>query len=260
MCCVWGARYLRATGRRRMLGSFNHGSMANALPMAIGAAFARPGQEVVALCGDGGLSMLLGDLATIVEYKLPVKIVVFDNRSLGMVKLEMEVSGLPDWQTDMCNPDFESIARAMGIRGFTADSPDSVAEVLAEAFDTPGPVLVNVRTDPNALAMPPKVEFGQMKGFALAMTRLILSAARRGRRHGQEQSETPPRTGLTGAARLLFRRGGFVRPVGVENSVEMVCFVLEDYGRESVDRLRFFGEPLVAVAQYDPLRPHHRAR
>lgn len=119
--------------------------------------------------------MLLGDLATIVEYKLPVKIVVFDNRSLGMVKLEMEVSGLPDWQTDMCNPDFESIARAMGIRGFTADSPDSVAEVLAEAFDTPGPVLVNVRTDPNALAMPPKVEFGQMKGFALAMTRLILS-------------------------------------------------------------------------------------
>ena len=97
-----------------MLGSFNHGSMANALPMAIGAAFARPGQEVVALCGDGGLSMLLGDLATIVEYKLPVKIVVFDNRSLGMVKLEMEVSGLPDWQTDMRNPDFESIARAMG--------------------------------------------------------------------------------------------------------------------------------------------------
>lgn len=175
MCCVWGARYLRATGRRRMLGSFNHGSMANALPMAIGAAFARPGQEVVALCGDGGLSMLLGDLATIVEYKLPVKIVVFDNRSLGMVKLEMEVAGLPDWQTDMCNPDFEAIARAMGIRGFTADAPDSVEAVLTEAFDTPGPVLVNVRTDPNALAMPPKVEFAQMKGFALAMTKLILS-------------------------------------------------------------------------------------
>ena len=175
MTCVWGARYLQATGKRKMLGSFNHGSMANAMPQAIGAALAYPGRQAVALCGDGGLSMMLGDLATIVEYKLPVKIVVFDNRSLGMVKLEMEVSGLPDWQTDMCNPDFESIARAMGIRGFTADSPDSVAEVLAEAFDTPGPVLVNVRTDPNALAMPPKVEFGQMKGFALAMTRLILS-------------------------------------------------------------------------------------
>ena len=175
MCCVWGARYLRATGRRRMLGSFNHGSMANALPMAIGAALARPGQEVVALCGDGGFTMLLGDLATIVEQKLPVKIVVFNNRSLGMVKLEMEVAGLPDWQTDMCNPDFEMIARAMGIKGFTVDDPDRAEEVLTEAFDTPGPVLVSVQTDPNALAMPPKVEFAQMKGFALAMTKLILS-------------------------------------------------------------------------------------
>lgn len=92
------------------------------------------------------------------------------------------------------------------------------------------------------------------------LRRLVRRHDRRARGHGHEQSETPLRTGLTGAARLLFRRGGFVRPVGVENSVEMVCFVLEDYGRESVDRLRFFGEPLVAVAQYDPLRPHHRAR
>ena len=175
MCCVWGARYLHATGRRRMLGSFNHGSMANALPMAIGAALARPGQEVVALCGDGGLSMLLGDLATIVEYRLPVKIVVFNNRSLGMVKLEMEVAGLPDCQTDMCNPDFEAIARAMGITGFSVDDPAQAEATLLKAFDTPGPVLVSVQTDPNALAMPPKVEFGQMKGFALAMTKLILS-------------------------------------------------------------------------------------
>lgn len=92
------------------------------------------------------------------------------------------------------------------------------------------------------------------------LRRLVRRHDRRARGHGHEQSETPLRTGLTGAARLFFRRGGFVRPVGVENSVEMVCFVLEDYGRESVDRLRFFGEPLVAVAQYDPLRPHHRAR
>ena len=92
------------------------------------------------------------------------------------------------------------------------------------------------------------------------LRRLVRRHDRRARGHGHEQSETPPRTGLTGAARLLFRRGGFVRPVGVENSVKMVCFVLEDYGRESVDRLRFFGEPLVAVAQYDPLRPHHPAR
>ncbi len=175
MCCVWGARYLHATGQRRMLGSFNHGSMANALPMAIGAAFARPGQQVIALCGDGGLSMLLGDLATVVQYKLPVKIVVFDNRALGMVKLEMEVAGLPDCQTDMCNPDFAAIARAMGIAAFEAAQPDELEEVLRNAFATPGPVCINVQTDPNALAMPPKIEFSQMKGFALAMTKLILT-------------------------------------------------------------------------------------
>ena len=101
MTCVWGARYLHGTGQRKMLGSFNHGSMANAVPQAIGASLAYPDRQVWALCGDGGLSMLLGDLSTIVQYKLPVKIVVFNNRSLGMVKLEMEVAGLPDWQTDM---------------------------------------------------------------------------------------------------------------------------------------------------------------
>ena len=105
MTCVWGARYLQATGMRKMLGSFNHGSMANAMPQAIGAALAYPGRQVVALCGDGGISMLLGDLATIVQYHLPIKLIVFNNRSLGMVKLEMEVAGLPDWQTTMLNPD-----------------------------------------------------------------------------------------------------------------------------------------------------------
>ena len=175
MCCVWGARYLHATGRRRMLGSFNHGSMANALPMAIGAAFARPGQQIVALCGDGGLSMLLGDLATVVQYRLPVKIVVFNNRALGMVKLEMEVAGLPDSQTDLYNPDFAAVARAMGIPAFTADCPDDAERVLREAFATEGPVLVSVQTDPDALAMPPKVEFAQMAGFVRAMTKLILA-------------------------------------------------------------------------------------
>lgn len=174
MCCVWGARYLNATGKRDMLGSFNHGSMANAMPMAIGAAFARPEQQIVAICGDGGLSMLLGDLATIVQYKLPIKLIVFNNRSLGMVKLEMEVAGLPDWQTDMYNPDFVKVAEAMGIRGFSVSSPDKVEETLRLAFNTPGPVLVSVETDPNALVMPPKVEFDQIKGFAEAMIKLIL--------------------------------------------------------------------------------------
>lgn len=175
MCCVWGARFLTATGRREMLGSFNHGSMANAMPQAIGAAFARPGQQVVALCGDGGLSMLLGDLATIVQYRLPVKLVVFNNRALGMVKLEMEVTGLPDWQTDLYNPDFAEVARAMGMKGLSVSDPDQVEAALREAFETEGPVLVSVQTDPNALAMPPVVEFDHMKGFALAMAKLILS-------------------------------------------------------------------------------------
>lgn len=175
MCCVWGSRFLNATGKREMLGSFNHGSMANAMPQAIGAAFARPGQQVVALCGDGGLSMLLGDLATIVQYKLPVKLIVFDNRALGMVKLEMEVAGLPDWQTTMYNPDFAAVAKAMGMESFTVSDPQQVEDTLRLALAADGPVLVNIYTDPNALAMPPKIEFDQMKGFAIAMAKLILA-------------------------------------------------------------------------------------
>lgn len=175
MCCVWGARFLTATGQREMLGSFTHGSMANAMPQAIGAAFARPGRQVVALCGDGGLSMMLGDLATIVQYKLPVKLVVFDNRALGMVKLEMEVAGLPDWQTHMLNPDFAAVARAMGMEAFSVSDPDQVETTLREALATEGPVLVSIKTDPNALAMPPRIEFSQMKGFAVAMAKLILA-------------------------------------------------------------------------------------
>ncbi|WP_374164582.1 thiamine pyrophosphate-dependent enzyme [Arcticibacter sp. MXS-1] len=175
MCCVWGARYIRGTGKREMLGSFNHGSMANALPQAIGAAFAAPGRQIIALCGDGGLSMMLGDMATIVQYKLPVKLIVFNNRSLGMVKLEMEVAGLPDWQTDMYNPDFAALAQSMGMKGFSASGPDEVRSALVQALAHDGPALVNIMTDPNALAMPPRTEFDQMRGFALSMTRLMLN-------------------------------------------------------------------------------------
>ena len=119
--------------------------------------------------------MMMGDLMTIVQYKLPVKIIVFNNRSLGMVKLEMEVAGLPDWQTDMYNPDFAMVAQAMGIKGFTVNDPDGVEQALKEAFMYKGPALVNIMTDPNALAMPPKVEFEQVKGMALSMTKLILN-------------------------------------------------------------------------------------
>ncbi|HYK77289.1 MAG TPA: thiamine pyrophosphate-dependent enzyme [Daejeonella sp.] len=174
MCCVWGARYIDATKKRNLLGSFNHGSMANAMPMAIGAALAQPDRQIIALCGDGGLSMFLGDLATIKQYNLPIKLVVFNNRSLGMVRLEMQVTGLPDNQTDMINPDFALVAEAMGIKGITVHEPSEVRQVLMEAFQHPGPVLVNIMTDPEALAMPPKIEFDQVKGFAITMGKMIL--------------------------------------------------------------------------------------
>ena len=174
MCCVWGARYIQGTGKRIMLGSFNHGSMANAMPMAIGAALACAGRQVIAFCGDGGLSMLLGDLATIQQYKLPIKLVVFNNRALGMVKLEMEVQGLPDNETDMVNPDFALVAQAMGFKGITVHSPADVKTSLQEAFAHEGPVLVSMMTNPAALAMPPKIEWEQMKGYALSMSKLIL--------------------------------------------------------------------------------------
>jgi len=175
MSCVWAARYIDGTGERKMLGSFNHGSMANAMPQAIGAALARPDQQVIAFCGDGGISMMLGDLMTIVQYQLPVKIIVFNNRSLGMVKLEMEVAGIPDLETDMLNPDFIKIAEAMGMTGISIDEPDDVKSGLEKAFLHGGPVLVSIQTDPNALAMPPKLEFDQMKGVALYMGKMMLS-------------------------------------------------------------------------------------
>lgn len=174
MCNVWSGRYISATGKRKMIGSFIHGSMANAMPHAIGAALACPDRQVVAMCGDGGISMLLGDLATIRQYKLPIRVIVFNNRSLGMVKLEMEVLGLPDFEVDMENPDFALVAEAMGIRGITIDDPDLLESGLAEAFATEGPVLVNVMTDGTALALPPHIELKMVKGMALSMTKMML--------------------------------------------------------------------------------------
>ncbi len=174
MCCVWGARFIDGTGQRKMLGSFNHGSMANAMPMAIGAALAHPEKQIIALCGDGGLSMLLGDLATIKQYNLPIKIIVFNNRALGMVKLEMEVDGLPDNETDMINPDFALVAQAMGFKGVTISNPEDVETGLANVFAESGPVLLNIMTNPNALAMPPKIEWEQVKGMTISMTKLML--------------------------------------------------------------------------------------
>jgi pyruvate dehydrogenase (quinone) len=148
MCNVWSARYLRSTKDRRILGSYSHGSMANALPQAIGAQVSNPGRQVIAMCGDGGLAMLMGDLLTITQYDLPIKIVLFDNSALGMVKAEMEVAGFPAFGTDLKNPNFAKVAEAIGIMGVRIENPTDVATGLKEALEHQGPALVDVVTDP----------------------------------------------------------------------------------------------------------------
>lgn len=169
MTAVWAARFIKGKKGRYLTGSFNHGSMANALPMAIGAAASVKNRQVIAMCGDGGISMLLGDLATVMQYQYPIKIIVFNNRSLGMVKLEMEVEGYVDWQTNMVNPPFDKIAELMNIRGYELKDPTKVESTLTEFFAHEGPALVNIYTDPEALAMPPHIEISQMKGFLTSM-------------------------------------------------------------------------------------------
>ena len=173
MSCVWAARLIKGKTGRYLTGSFNHGSMANAMPMAIGAAASQPHRQVIALCGDGGISMLLGDLATIMQYQYPIKIIVFNNRSLGMVKLEMEVQGYVDWQTDMVNPQFDKLAELFNIKGFEARHSEQVEQVLKDAFAHNGPALVNIYTNPYSLAMPPNVTGEQIKGFATSIFKKI---------------------------------------------------------------------------------------
>ncbi|SNT24225.1 pyruvate dehydrogenase (quinone) [Streptosporangium subroseum] len=175
MCNVWAARYLSPNGRRRIIGSFLHGSMANALPHAIGAQFAAPGRQVVSISGDGGLGMLLGELLTVRLHNLPVKIVVFDNSSLGMVKLEMLVDGMPDFGTDHAPVDYAAIAAAMGIGALRVENPSDVREALSTAFATSGPYLLDVVTDPDVLSMPPHITRRQVKGFALAASKIVLT-------------------------------------------------------------------------------------
>ncbi|MFC8174059.1 pyruvate dehydrogenase [Streptomyces sp. NPDC057242] len=174
MCNVWAARYLTPNGRRRIIGSFSHGSMANALPQAIGAQFTDLNRQVVSLSGDGGFSMLMGDFLTLVQYDLPVKVVVFNNSSLGMVELEMMVAGLPSYGTTNKNPDFAAIARAAGAHGIRVEKPKQLAGALKEAFRHKGPALVDVVTDPNALSIPPKIKADMVTGFALSASKMVL--------------------------------------------------------------------------------------
>jgi pyruvate dehydrogenase (quinone) len=172
MCAVWGARYLDAAKNRRIVGSFNHGSMANALPQAIGAQTAYPGRQVISFSGDGGLAMLLGELLTLAQYQLPVKIVLFDNHRLGMVQLEQEAAGLPHYGVELKNPNFAALAEAVGLTGLRVEDPAQVRPALEKALAAKGPVLVDVVTDPNVLSMPPKATIEQAEGFALAMTKM----------------------------------------------------------------------------------------
>ncbi|MFE2561083.1 pyruvate dehydrogenase [Streptomyces sp. NPDC059352] len=174
MCNVWAARYLSPNGRRRIIGSFSHGSMANALPQAIGAQFTDRNRQVVSLSGDGGFSMLMGDFLTLVQYDLPVKVVVFNNSSLGMVELEMLVSGLPSYGTTNKNPDFAAIARAAGAYGVRVEKPKQLTSALKDAFKHKGPALVDVVTDPNALSIPPRISSEMVTGFALSASKIVL--------------------------------------------------------------------------------------
>ncbi len=171
MSTVWLSRFVRMTDRRELLGSFNLGSMANAMPQALGAQALDRGRQVVALCGDGGLSMLLGDLITAAGYDLPVKIVVFDNASLGMVKLEQEQGGLPNFGTALDNPDFAALARVIGLHGVRVTDPEELDDAVRDALAHPGPVLLDVVTNPDEVSVPGKVKVGQAWGFAIAKVR-----------------------------------------------------------------------------------------
>jgi pyruvate dehydrogenase (quinone) len=172
---IWSARYLAMNGRRRLIGSFIHGSMANAMPQAIGAQAAFPGRQVIALSGDGGIAMLLGDLITLRQHHLPVKVVVFNNSALAFVELEMMSAGVPKWGTDLNNPDFAEVARSVGLYGVRVERPDELRPALQAAFEHDGPALVDVLTRRQELSVPPHVTFSEIKGVSLFAGRTILS-------------------------------------------------------------------------------------
>jgi pyruvate dehydrogenase (quinone) len=172
---LWAARYLTMNGRRRLIGSFSHGSMAGAMPQAIGAALALPGRQIVSLSGDGGFTMLLGDLLTIRQRKLPVKIVVYDNGALGFVELEMKAAGLLEFGTALDNPDFAALARAIGIHGVRVEDPGELPGAVAAALAHDGPALLDVVVNRQELALPPTIQRQQAQGFALYALKAVLS-------------------------------------------------------------------------------------
>lgn len=172
---VWAARYLEMNGKRRILGSFNHGSMANSLAQSIGAQGMDRNRQVIAMCGDGGLSMLMGDLLTVKQLNLPVKIVVYDNHSLGFVAMEMKASGFYSRHTDLNNPDFADIAHSLNIESASVTDPTDLPAAVDQMMSSKGPFLLAVRTAKQELAMPPKVNFEHAKGFSIYMMKAVLN-------------------------------------------------------------------------------------
>ncbi len=172
---VWAARYLKMNGRRRLIGSLNHGSMANALPQAIGVQAAYPARQVVTLSGDGGLAMLMGELLTVRQLGLPVKIIVFNNGTLGFVEMEMKAAGLVETGVTLDNPDFAAMARAIGLHGVRVTDPSEVEAGIRDVLAHPGPALLDAVTARTELSMPPKITLEQMKGFTLYMAKAIIS-------------------------------------------------------------------------------------
>src|SRR5882724_4773484 len=172
---IWAARYLTMNGKRRLLGSFNHGSMANALPQAIGAQQTYPSRQVISMSGDGGVAMLLGDLLSLKQLQLPVKIIVFRNDALAFVELEMKAVGFVNFGTDLQNPDFAKLAEATGVLGLTAETPQDVLPMITKALKHDGPALVEVHVHRQELSMPPTISLAQMKGFTLFTLKAVLS-------------------------------------------------------------------------------------
>jgi pyruvate dehydrogenase (quinone) len=172
---IWAARYLKMNGRRRLIGSWVHGSMANAMAHAIGAQAAQPGRQVVSMSGDGGFAMLMGDLITLTQAKLPVKIVIFNNSVLGFVALEMKAAGFVETGVDLQNPDFAAMARAMGIHGIRVEDPGELEGAIRDVFAHDGPAVLDVVTATQELSMPPTITLEQVKGFSLWVLRAVMS-------------------------------------------------------------------------------------
>ena len=172
---IWAARYLHMNGRRRLLGSWAHGSMANAMAQAIGAQACSPGRQVVSLSGDGGFAMLMGDILTLRQEKLPVKVVIFNNGTLGFVEMEMKAAGYLETGVKLDNPDFAAMANAIGIHARRVEDPGDLAGAIEDILAHDGPAVLDVVTARNELSMPPKIEAEQMKGFSLYVMRAVMS-------------------------------------------------------------------------------------